>query len=106
MGNDLIKILDDCIEQVKKGDTIDACLDKYPAMRERLEPLLRTAISISSIPKVQPTKEFIRISNTRLLRNIQQDSYQDKIKKSDQWSLSPQGLSWRFRYSWQSFLLK
>ena len=83
MRIELTKILDDCIEQVMEGETIETCLAKYPNMREQVEPLLRTALSISSIPKVRPSSEFMRMSKTRLMRLIYQDSIQTKTAKTD-----------------------
>jgi len=70
MRDKLTEILDDCIEQIEKGSSIEACLAEYPDMREELEPLLRIALSISSIPKVQPSPEFVTLSKLRLINRI------------------------------------
>ena len=40
-------ILVQCIEDIKAGrSSIEDCLDRYPSVREQLEPLLRTALEI------------------------------------------------------------
>jgi len=52
-------ILVQCIEDIKGGrSTIEDCLDKYPSMREQLEPLLKIALEIRESPDVKPSAAF------------------------------------------------
>ena len=52
-------ILVQCIEDIKAGRaSIEDCLDKYPSMREQLEPLLRVAFKIREPPDVKPSPSF------------------------------------------------
>jgi len=52
-------ILVQCIEDIKAGRaSIEDCLDKYPSMREQLEPLLRVAFEIREPPDVKPSPSF------------------------------------------------
>ncbi len=52
-------ILVQCIEDIKTGrSSIEDCLDKYPSMREQLEPLLRIALAIREPPDVKPSPSF------------------------------------------------
>jgi hypothetical protein len=52
-------ILVQCIEDIKGGkSSIEDCLDKYPSMREELEPLLRIALEIRQPLDVKPSPSF------------------------------------------------
>ncbi|MFC2041161.1 FecR domain-containing protein, partial [Chloroflexota bacterium] len=84
MKTDLANILDDCIEQIRNGQTIEACLAKYPDVREELEPLLDLSCSIRSLPTIVPSNEFIRVSKARLMARIAQEPSQAKAMKSGQ----------------------
>ena len=61
-GTDLRKfedILVQCIDDIKAGrSSIEDCLDRYPSMREQLEPLLRIAFEIREPPDVRPSPSF------------------------------------------------
>jgi len=53
------EILVQCIEDIKAGkSSIEDCLDRYPSMREQLEPLLRIALGIREPPDVKPSAAF------------------------------------------------
>lgn len=48
-----------CIEDIKAGrSSIEDCLDRYPSMRGRLEPLLRIALAIPEPRDVKPSPAF------------------------------------------------
>jgi len=52
-------ILVQCIEDIKAGRaSIEACLDRYPSVRDQLEPLLRIALEIREPPDVKPSLSF------------------------------------------------
>ncbi|MFC2006366.1 FecR domain-containing protein, partial [Chloroflexota bacterium] len=80
MKADLTKILDDCIEQIRNGETIETCLVKYPDMREKLEPLLDMVLSICSLPTVTLPDSYVRVSKARLMTRITKESSQAKAK--------------------------
>ena len=40
MSNDFDKILDECIDLISSGETLESCLDKYPEYSGQLEPML------------------------------------------------------------------
>ncbi len=82
MKTNLTKILDECIEQIRNGETIENCLAQYPDVREKLEPLLEIARSIPSLPAVTPSDEYRRVSKARLMLRIARDSSQANPIKS------------------------
>ena len=52
-------ILVQCIEDIKAGrSSIQDCLDRYPSMREQLEPLLKIALEIREPPDVKLSPSF------------------------------------------------
>jgi len=52
-------ILVQCIEDIKAGrSSIEDCLNRYPSVREQLEPLLRIALEIREPPDVKPSPSF------------------------------------------------
>lgn len=60
-----------CIEDIKAGrSSIEDCLDKYPSLRERLEPLLRIALEIREPPDVKPSPGFKLRARVRLMEQI------------------------------------
>ncbi len=52
-------ILVQCIEDVKANrSSLEECLDRYPHLRDRLEPLLTIALDIRETPDVKPSPFF------------------------------------------------
>jgi len=78
----LANILDECVERIAKGESIDTCLARYPDLRSSLEPLLAMALSISSIPRVSPSDEFRRVSRARLMARLRQEAIGVEAAKS------------------------
>ncbi len=56
MKNDFDEILDSCIDRLNGGESLEACLNDYPACTERLKLLLQVVVitkeAISSLPSV------------------------------------------------------
>ena len=64
-------ILVQCIEDIKAGrSSIEDCLDRYPSMREQLEPLLRIALEIREAPDVKPSPGFKVRARVGLMEQI------------------------------------
>jgi hypothetical protein len=47
-------ILDECLAAVQRGDSIEACLSRYPSHADRLEPLLQLADKVRKSPTAPP----------------------------------------------------
>lgn len=47
-------ILDECLESVRRGDSVEACLARYPKHAERLRPLLTLAARVQAAPRTEP----------------------------------------------------
>lgn len=53
-------ILDRCIDDLARGATVGECLERYPELREELEPLLETAASLHGLPRPEPSGSAMR----------------------------------------------
>jgi anti-sigma-K factor RskA len=51
-------ILDDCLERLINGETVERCLESYPEQASELEPLLCTAQATRGAAAIQPRSEF------------------------------------------------
>jgi len=84
METKLSKALDESIVRIRQGEAIETCLAEYPDLRERLEPLLFTVLSISAVPKISPSDDFRRTSQARLMARLRRESIQAKTTNSYQ----------------------
>lgn len=51
-------LLNECIDRVLQGETVEQCLARHPEQAKDLEPLLRTAIAAREASAVDPRPEF------------------------------------------------
>ena len=51
-------ILNECIDCVLRGESVEQCLARYPEQTRELEPLLRTAVGAREATGVEPRPEF------------------------------------------------
>jgi uncharacterized membrane protein YgcG len=51
-------ILNECIDRVLKGESMEACLGRYPGQAGELAPLLRTALATRQASAVEPRPDF------------------------------------------------
>ena len=60
--------LADCLEFMRQGETLEACLDRYPQYRDRLRPLLEVAQALESCgPDPKPSAHFLANLETTIL---------------------------------------
>jgi hypothetical protein len=85
-------ILNECLDRIIKGETIESCLAKYPEQANELKPLLLTARSARAMSNIQPRPEF----KTKARSEFQAAVRDIQAKKSKR----PSGFSWN--RSWQS----
>lgn len=56
--NEFDNILDECLGRLIDGESVEACLSRYPEHTAALEPLLRTAQQTLKAADIQPRPEF------------------------------------------------
>jgi len=76
-----------CIEDIRSGrSSLAECLERYPSMRQHLEPLLRIALSIQEPPDIKPSNAFRVRARVHLVeqihatRNVKQTWYPGWLK--------------------------
>ncbi|MCX8126111.1 MAG: hypothetical protein N3E40_03065, partial [Dehalococcoidia bacterium] len=60
------EILNECLEALEKGQSLEACLDRYPEHAQSLRPLLETALAARRVAKLRPRPEFKEAVRRRL----------------------------------------
>jgi len=58
MPGDVEDLLDECLDALQRGETVEQCLARYPEHSAELEPLLRIAQSVMASPLVDPISEL------------------------------------------------
>ncbi len=51
-------ILDDCLERILEGETLEQCLERYPEQAAELKPLLEMVLAVKEASAVEPRPEF------------------------------------------------
>jgi hypothetical protein len=51
-------ILSECIDRVLQGESVEACLERYPGQAGELAPLLRTALAARQASAIEPRPDF------------------------------------------------
>ncbi len=72
----LSKAFDESLAQIKRGKAVKSCLAEYPRLLQQLVPLLHTALSIATVPKVSSSDEFRKLSKARLMARLHERSIQ------------------------------
>src|SRR4030042_474574 len=54
----LNNVLNECLERLDKGESIEQCLRSYPEYEAELKPLLRTAQAFKKLSTIEPRPEF------------------------------------------------
>ncbi|MBN2074722.1 MAG: FecR domain-containing protein [Dehalococcoidales bacterium] len=101
MKRDFDTILDECLKLVMEGESIESVLSEYPDIREELESLLRTALDINHLPKIEPSQEYVSASKINLLREIR--LYESEKTEGFNILSFPQRFSAAIGDFWQTF---
>ncbi len=56
MSTDFAVVLDECLDRLKAGDSISACLQHYPEHAEELQPLLETVQFAQALRYTEPPR--------------------------------------------------
>lgn len=82
-------ILNECLERLLSGETIEQCLTRYPDYASELKPLLETTLSVKKATAIQPRPEFRE--NARLQFHSALNKAEDKPRRSFfSWLQQPQ----------------
>ena len=88
-------LLDECLEQILKGVTVEQCLRKHPEQAQQLEPLLRTALAMKAAQAIKPRPEFKARARSEFQSALQEMATRKTRKFSFSWHLQ-----WRWQSGW------
>jgi hypothetical protein len=60
-------ILDACLSRLAVGDSVDACLERYPQQADQLKPLLEAAVALRALPVPEPGGAAVEAGRQRML---------------------------------------
>lgn len=78
MKSKIDEILDQLLEEIKKGRSIEDCLKKYPEIVDELEPLLRLAHKIEDLPKPEPEPEAVKVTVIKMRKMMAAEQHPEK----------------------------
>jgi hypothetical protein len=70
MNADLASALDDCIERLACGETLPACLARYPQHADELQPYLHAAARLEKGAQVRPSAAFKAHARAQLVAHM------------------------------------
>lgn len=82
MVDDFDRILDECIDRITRGETIEACLSDYPERAKQLEPLLQATVQTKATYSFTPETDVKRMARQRFyaaLERKRQPSFLSRI---------------------------
>lgn len=71
MSPEYASIIEDCVQRLRHGQTIEDCLAAYPQQAEGLRPLLQTVLHVRTFPVAQPRPQAIQAGRARMLAEAQ-----------------------------------
>jgi hypothetical protein len=89
-------ILNDCLDRILKGESVEQCLLSYPEQARELEPLLLTAKAARVISTVQPSPEY----SAEAKRQFQAALIEMKVKQNEGKAQSGRRFQWRWQSAW------
>jgi len=66
MGNDRALLLDQCLDALAHGQTIEECLARHPEAARELAPMLRMAVMLRDLPQPEPRREALQAALIRV----------------------------------------
>lgn len=72
----LAVVLDDCLQRLQRGESLEACLQRYPAHARELAPMLAAAAQLTALHQVAPSAA----QNTRTLVALREAAAQRRAQ--------------------------
>jgi len=76
--NEFDNILDECLQRLLAGETIESCLSHYPQHAAELEPLLRTSQDTLKAADIKPRPEFRDLARRRFQAAVREVPRKEK----------------------------
>jgi hypothetical protein len=68
------KALDECLERIRQGGSVDECLETYPQLADRLSPFLRSAATLRGLGVPEPSTSGMQRARNNLLTRVAEGS--------------------------------
>ena len=92
---DLDTLLEDCLERLEQGESVAACLERYPEQAEALRPLLLAAIRIEKLQALQPSPKFRAEGRARLQAHMRSHPRQPVMLPEQEAAPQPAASIWQ-----------
>jgi hypothetical protein len=89
-------ILNECLDRILKGETVEQCLLRYPDQAQELEPLLKTAKTARVISTVQPSPEYRVAAKRQFMAAL----IERQVKQNEGKTHSSRRIQWRWQSGW------
>lgn len=87
-------ILDECIDRMLAGESMEQCLQSYPGHAQELAPLLESATAAQEASSIEPTLEFRNLARYEVMSKVQAEAR--KAEGRRKWKLPV--LGWQPRW--------
>jgi hypothetical protein len=91
------EILNECLDGILKGQSVEECLLKYPQQAKELEPLLKTASAARAFSQIQPRVEFKARARYEFMSAVGEKTARASVKHG--W------FNWHWRSAWAMSLV-
>ena len=81
MAEEFEYILDDCIDRLLRGESLEQCLQRYPEQAAELKPLLRVALTTYQASAVEPRSEFRAGARYQIHSILYAEKQKPKVKR-------------------------
>jgi len=75
------KALDECLERIRQGDSVEACLEAHPEQAAELEAFLRPAAMIRTLNVPLPGATSVARARNRLLERVAEGSGKEAVMR-------------------------
>jgi hypothetical protein len=72
MANDFDRILDECVDRINRGESLEACIADYPDFVEQLQPLLQAMLQTKAVYSFVPSDSAKRAARQHLNAALEQ----------------------------------
>lgn len=80
--NDLYEVLEICLQEVERGESIETVLFRYPEYADELRPILEGSVNARSMAITAPSAEVVRRNRARVLQHAAQMREREAQSKS------------------------
>jgi hypothetical protein len=87
MNAEFEAILDECLDRIQTGESLENCLDAYPQYANRLRPLMQIGGELQRLPLPQARPEDVDAGRRRMLAALEQKKLRqigENLNKSDE----------------------